>query len=252
MPHFDNDNLKLAYLDGGDPDGPPVLLVHGFASNKEVNWVNPSWLNTLERAGYRVIAIDNRGHGESDKPHDDAAYTPEKMAGDALALLRHLDIEPAHVMGYSMGARIAGFLALANPEAVRSIVFGGLGIGMVEGVGKWEGIADALLADSIDDVTEPRGRQFRAFADQTRSDRIALAACIKASRKKLSEEEVGRIETPTLICVGTKDDIAGAPEPLAALMPNARVAEIPDRDHMLAVGDKVYKRAVVDFWQELD
>ena len=196
MPHFSNEGLKLAYLDEGDPENVPALLIHGFASNKTVNWVNPSWIRTLTDAGYRVIAIDNRGHGESDKPHEEAAYAPEEMAGDALALLRHLEIDSAHVMGYSMGARIAAFLALRNSEVVRSVVFGGLGIGMVEGLGQWEGIAEALLADSIDDVTEDRGRQFRAFADKTDSDRIALAACIKASRKKLTEEEVGRITVP--------------------------------------------------------
>lgn len=248
MPSFTHDDLRLAYFDEGEPAGDPVLLIHGFASSKTVNWVNPGWLKTLGDAGYRVIAIDNRGHGESDKPHDTEAYTPEKMAGDAIALLRHLEIPNAHVMGYSMGARISAFMALAAPEMMRSVVFGGLGIGMVEGLGGWEGIAEALLADSIDDVTEPRPRTFRAFADQTQSDRVALAACIQSSRKKLTPEQAGQIAMPVLIAVGTKDDIAGSPQELAALIPNAEAVDIPGRDHMLAVGDRVFKQAALEFF----
>ncbi|QKV20550.1 alpha/beta fold hydrolase [Oricola thermophila] len=247
MPSFIHDNLSLTYFDEGEPAGDPILLIHGFASNKEVNWVNPGWLKTLGDAGYRVIAIDNRGHGESDKPHGTEAYVPERMADDAIALLRHLEVPRAHVMGYSMGARISAFMALAAPEMVRSLVFGGLGMGMVEGVGSWEGIAEGLLADSIDTVSDPRARAFRLFADQTGSDRIALAACIRSSRRKLTAEQVRKIEVPAMIAVGTKDDIAGSPHELAALLPRAQVVEIPGRDHMLAVGDRVFKQAVLEF-----
>lgn len=247
MPSFQHDTLNLAYFDEGDPSGEPVLLIHGFASSKTVNWIGPGWLKTLGDAGYRVIAIDNRGHGDSDKPHDSEAYTPDKMAGDAVALLEHLGIPDAHVMGYSMGARISAFMALAAPQTVRSLVFGGLGIGMVEGVGGWEGIAEGLLADSLDLVTDQRARAFRMFAEQTGSDRVALAACIRSSRVKLTPDQAAQIEAPTLVAVGTKDDIAGSPQQLAALMPHARVVDIPGRDHMLAVGDRVFKQAVLEF-----
>lgn len=207
---FSHDGLRLAYFDEGDPAGDPVLLIHGFASSANVNWVHPGWLKTLGEAGYRVIAIDNRGHGASDKPHDPEAYYPPVMAGDAVALLNHLGIAEAHVMGYSMGARISAFLAMAHPERVRSLVFGGLGIGMVEGVGDWDPIAEALLAPSLDVVTHERGRMFRAFADQTKSDRLALAACIETSRVLVTREQAEKIDAPTLIAVGTKDDIAGS------------------------------------------
>ncbi len=251
-PHFHDfthQGLKLAYFDEGDPSGDPVLLIHGFASSALVNWVHPGWLKTLGDAGYRVIAIDNRGHGRSDKPHDREAYHPPIMAKDAVALLDHLGIPAAHVMGYSMGARISAFLALAHPERVRTLVFGGLGIGMVEGVGDWDPIADALRAPSLDDVTHARGRMFRAFADQTKSDREALAACIETSRTLVTAGEVARLDMPTLIAVGTKDDIAGSPQALAVLMPDAVAIDIPGRDHMLAVGDKVFKQAVLEFYE---
>jgi pimeloyl-ACP methyl ester carboxylesterase len=249
---FVHDGLELAYFDEGAPSGHPVLLVHGFASSANVNWVFPGWLKTLGDAGYRVIAIDNRGHGASAKPHDPALYRPRLMAGDAAALLDHLAIPEAHVFGYSMGARITAFMALAHPNRMRSVVLGGLGIGMVTGVGEWDPIADALLAPSLDDVTHARGRMFRAFADQTKSDRQALAACIMTSRDLLTPEDVARIDVPVLIGVGTKDDIAGSAQELADLMPDARAIDIPNRDHMLAVGDRVFKAAVLEFYAEIE
>lgn len=247
-----SDGLEIAWYEAGHPDGEPVLLIHGFASTAHVNWVFPGWVKVLGEAGYRIIAFDNRGHGMSDKPHDEAAYTPEKMAGDAANLLDELGIELAHVMGYSMGARISAFLALARPDLIRSLVFGGLGIGMVDGVGDWDPIADALLAPSIDDVSHPRGRMFRAFADQTRSDREALAACIRTSRTLVSEADLAKLSMPALVGVGTRDDIAGSAADLAALMPRAKALDIPERDHMLAVGDKVFKAAVLEFWADVE
>lgn len=247
MPEFSHDGLNLAFLDEGPRDGTPILLIHGFASSKVVNWVNPGWIQVLNEAGYRCIAIDNRGHGASDKPHDTAAYAPEKMADDAAALLDHLNIQCAHIMGYSMGARISAFMGVQHSQKVRSLIFGGLGIGMVEGVGDWDPIAEALLATSLDDVTHPQGRAFRAFAEQTKSDRLALAACIQASRTLLTEAQMAAIQAPTLIAVGTKDDIAGDAQALADLMPNAEAFEIERRDHMLAVGDASFKKRAVAF-----
>ena len=248
---FRHDDLQLAYFDEGDRQGPAVLLIHGFASTASVNWVYPGWLKTLGEAGYRVIAIDNRGHGTSDKPHDSEAYRPWIMAEDAVVLLDHLGIDRAHVMGYSMGARISSFLTLAHPARVRSLVLGGLGIGMTDGVGDWDPIADALLAPSLDTVDHARGRMFRSFADQTKSDRVALAACIRGSRDLISRQDMATIEVPTLVGVGTKDDIAGSPQELAALMPHAEALDIPGRDHMLAVGDRVFKAAVLEFYQRV-
>jgi pimeloyl-ACP methyl ester carboxylesterase len=248
---FEHDGINLAFFDEGNRSGSPVLLIHGFASTANVNWVNPGWLKTLGDAGYRVVALDNRGHGASDKPHDPESYRPWVMAEDAVALLDHLHIWEANVMGYSMGARISAFLALTHPERVRSLVFGGLGIGMTDGVGDWDPIADALLAPSLDEVSHPRGHMFRAFAEQTKSDRVALAACIRGSRDLISREDMATITAPTLIGVGTKDDIAGSPQELADLMPNAEALDIPNRDHMLAVGDRVFKKAVLEFYQRV-
>ncbi len=245
MASFKNGAVEIAFLDEGQ--GEPIVLVHGFASTKEVNWVAPSWVTTLTRAGCRVIALDDRGHGASSKLYDPAQYHSATMAEDVRALLDHLSIERADVMGYSMGARISAYLALEHPDRVRSLILGGLGARLVEGVGLPQSIANALEAPSLDAVTDPTGRTFRAFAEQTKSDLKALAACIRGSRQTLTREEVASIRTPTLIAVGTKDNVAGSAQALAALMPNARALDIPDRDHMLAVGDKVYKAGVLEF-----
>lgn len=245
MPSFHHGSIEIAFLDEGQ--GEPIVLVHGFASAKEVNWVAPGWVSTLTGAGRRVIALDNRGHGASSKPYEAADYHTSNMASDVLALLDHLGLSRADVMGYSMGARITAFLAFEHPGRVGSIVLGGLGMHLIEGVGLPESIALALEAPSLDDVTDPQGRMFRAFADQTKSDRRALAACIRGSRQVLSREQVASIEARALIAVGTRDPIAGSPEALAAIMPNAMALPIPDRDHMLAVGDRVFKAGVLDF-----
>ncbi len=245
MPHFIHDDVELAYLDEGE--GEPIVLVHGFASNKETNWVYPGWVSTLTRAGRRVIAMDNRGHGRSTKLYDPAGYHSAIMAEDVRALINHLGLPRADVMGYSMGARITAFLAVAHQQYVRSAVLGGLGVHLVEGVGLPETIALGLEAPSRADVTDPTAHMFRAFAEQTKSDLKALAACIRGTRQTLTRAEVGRITLPVLVAVGSNDRIAGPPEALGALIPNAQVLVIPGRDHMLAVGDRVFKAAVVEF-----
>lgn len=249
MPQFREDGIEISYLDEGAGD--PVLLIHGFASNKMINWVYPGWVDLLVKDGRRVIAVDNRGHGESSKLYDPEDYGAPIMAEDARRLLDHLGIERTDVMGYSMGARISAFLTLNHPERIARVVFGGLGYGMIAGVGDPEPIASALETERIQDIPDKTGRAFRAFADQTGSDRRALAACMRSSRQKISEAEIGRIEKPALIAIGTRDDISGSAQGLADLMQDARVLDIPGRDHMLAVGDKVYKQGVIEFLHEV-
>src|SRR5688572_30471138 len=144
MPSFRNGAVEIAFLDEGE--GEPIVLVHGFASSKEVNWVHPGWTATLTRAGRRVIALDDRGHGASSKLYEPADYHTSLMADDVRALLDHLQIERADVMGYSMGARISAFLAVRHPARVRSLILGGLGIKLVEGAGLPASIAEALEA----------------------------------------------------------------------------------------------------------
>ena len=245
MSSFHNGSVEIAYLDEGEGD--PVVLIHGFASSKNVNWIYPAWTSTLTKAGYRVIALDNRGHGESSKLYDPEQYSIGIMAGDARALIDHLKIERADMMGYSLGGRITAYLALNDPQRIRSAILGGIGMTMIVGGGPGENVASALEAASLEDVTDPMGRTFRAFADQTRSDRRALAACLRGSRRLMTREEAAAIKVPTLIAVGTTDDVAGSAYELGQIIPGSQVLDIPNRDHMRAVGDRVYKDGVLEF-----
>ncbi len=248
MDRFSHEAFDIAYLDQGKGD--PVLLIHGFASSSLVNWVNPGWIKTIEEAGYRAIAFDHRGHGQTTKSYRETDYTPRKMGSDAIALLDHLGIRRAHVFGYSMGARISAFMALDYPDRVATLILGGLGSGLVDGVGNWDPIAEALRASDPSTVVDPRGKMFREFADRTKSDREALAACIRLSRAELAPDEVAQIRQPALVAVGTKDDVGGRAGPLAALLPNGEAFDIEGRDHMLSVGDRSFKARALQFWKD--
>jgi pimeloyl-ACP methyl ester carboxylesterase len=245
MPSFHNGAVEIAYLDEGD--GEPIILVHGFASSRNVNWVYPAWVSELKNNGRRVIPFDNRGHGESGKLYDAADYEIGVMADDISALMDHLEIARADVMGYSLGSRMTAELAQRQPQRLRSAILGGIGMALIEGGGPGENVAAALEAPSLEDVTDPVGRTFRAFADQTRSDRRALAACLRGSRRVMTAEQAAGIRVPMLIAVGTTDEIAGSAHALGQIIPGAEVLDIPNRDHMRAVGDKVYKAGVLEF-----
>lgn len=247
MPSFSSDGIDIAFIDEGPRDGAPILLIHGFASNAKTNWVDPLWVKFLVGNGRRVVAMDCRGHGASAKLYTQDAYGSPLMAEDARRLLDELNISRADVMGYSMGARVTAFLAMNHPARVRTAIFGGLGINMVRGLAGTGPIAHALEADSIDDVTNPTARTFRAFAEATKGDLKALAMCIRSARAVISAEMLQTLKCPVLVAVGTDDVIGGSASELAALIPGAEALELQGRDHMRAVGDRSYKTGVEDF-----
>jgi pimeloyl-ACP methyl ester carboxylesterase len=247
MHTFNSAGVEIAYHDEGQ--GHPVLLIHGFASNWRVNWQATGWVKTLVEAGYRVVAIDNRGHGESEKLYEPTRYSAPMMSDDAARLLEHLKIRSARVMGYSMGARISAFLTMQRPELVEKVVLAGLAERLVTGVGGAEQIADGLEAPTLQDVKDPGARSFRVFAEQTKSDRKALAACIRSSRVKIKEEALARISCPVLVVAGEVDDVAGKVQPLVDMIPGARGVVLPGRNHMNAVGDMTFKREVLGFFK---
>src|SRR5436305_13411935 len=155
MPTFKHDGVEIVYLDQGAGD--PIVLVHGFASNKETNWVQPGWISTLTRDNRRVIALDNRGHGQSTKLYDPADYHTDAMAGDVAALIAHLGLQRADVMGYSLGARIGAVLAARHPQRVRALILGGVGIKLLDVAGLHADLARALEAPPIAGATDPEG-----------------------------------------------------------------------------------------------
>jgi pimeloyl-ACP methyl ester carboxylesterase len=252
------DGVRLAWETVGS--GPSILLIHGFASSRIQNWKQPGWYQTLTEAGYSVIAMDCRGHGESDKPHDPAAYGHDTMAEDAIRVLAAAGAGPVFLMGYSMGGFIGLHLLLGRPELVRRLAIGGVGatyLQPAEGVpdrmadpavrGR---IADALLVDDPNGIADPTAKTFRTFADQGGKDRRALAACMRAMRRNYGAAELRKSTRPVLVVCGEKDHMAGPPGPLAAAFADGRSVSVPRRDHMTAVGDKVYKEAVIAFFSE--
>ncbi len=245
MHKFNSDSVEIAFDDVGQ--GEPVLLIHGFASNGRVNWVETGWVKTLLDGGFRVITMDSRGHGESEKLYNPDLYSSPEMAEDARRLLDHLKIRRAHVMGYSMGARIAAFLTINHPSRVGAAIVAGLGARMITGIGGGAEIARGLEAASLTDVTDAPARGFRVFAEQTRGDLRALAACIKTSRVGITEDMLATIKNPVLVVVGENDDVAGEIRPLLEAIPGATGVTLPRRNHMSAVGDKQYKEAVLTF-----
>jgi pimeloyl-ACP methyl ester carboxylesterase len=245
MQKFNSNGVEIAYEVWGE--GAPVLLIHGFASNAFVNWRDTHWVKVLNEAGHQVIALDNRGHGQSEKLYDSAQYSAPIMAEDAVRLLDHLKIQQADIMGYSMGARISAFVSMAHQSRVRRAVFAGLASRMITGVGGAEEIALALEAESAAHVEDRASRGFRIFADQTKSDRRALAACIRSSRVKIKQEALAEIQVPVLVIAGELDDVAGKVEGLTSVIPHAKGVVLPGRNHMNAVGDRGYKDAVLAF-----
>ncbi len=245
MQHFDSDGLDIAYTDLGAGD--PILLIHGFGTTATINWVRSGWADALVAGGRRVVAVDNRGHGESAKFYDPAAYRMMDLAEDARRLLDHLGIRRADVMGYSMGSRIAALLALGHPDRVRSLIIGGMGKSLVEGLPPADAVAEALEADSLDMVDDEKGRIFRQFAERTRGDLRALAACMRAPRDAVAGHALARLEMPVLVAIGTDDTIAGPIAELAVHLPEAEFYDIVDRDHMRAVGDAAYRQRVLQF-----
>jgi len=239
-------DYKLAFEVVGT--GAPIVLVHGFGSNRRINWRAPGWYDTLIGAGRQVIAFDLRGHGESDKPHDPAAYDEGELAADVVRLIDHLGHDKADVMGYSMGGFITTRLLHDSPQRMRRAVIGGVGENYYgRDTFQAEAIAAALRAPESAKVTDPMQRQFRLFAEQGKNDLEALALAMTRPRRSITAAEFRGLDVPVLIVVGERDEITGPPGAFAEAIPGARVLIVPKRDHMMTVGDKAFKQAVLDF-----
>lgn len=234
-----DDGIAIAYRTwGAGGHERPVVLHHGFAADALVNWVWPGIVDGLLAVGRRIVAIDARGHGASDKPHDPARYGEVRMAADLGQLLTHLGADEVDLVGYSMGAIVSLIAASTNP-AVRRLVVGGIGAGVVDLGGVDRRVIDpsrlavALEADDPDTVEPGEPRNFRRFADATGADRLALAAQARSVHR--APIATGDITAPTLVVAGADDPLASHPERLAAAIPGARHVVIPG-DHLGAVG----------------
>ncbi len=247
MAYFDSNGVRIHYEDQGS--GAPVILVHGFASNAENNWGITGWYKTLT-PHYRVIALDCRGHGQSDKPHDAAAYSGTTMGDDVIRLMDHLGIKRALLMGYSMGGRISMGLLARHPERFRAVVLGGIGAGAgVTETAARDTIVKALLAEDKSKIEAKQARLFRDFAELNHNDLRALAACMGSGPQPVTANQFARNDVPVLVVVGTRDDLIPKPEDLANMIPMARLLRLEGRDHLSAPGDKLYHQAVTKFFE---
>jgi pimeloyl-ACP methyl ester carboxylesterase len=241
------DGLTLAYDDLGPRDGAAMLLVHGFASNRQEAWRRTGWYAALETRGRRIIALDLRGHGESDRPHDPARYGRERLVSDLIGLLAHVGVGRADVFGYSMGARLALSLALAAPQSVDHLILGGVGGRLLESAPRDDRMGAAMEADDPASIAEPLLQSFRQFADEQGEDRLALAAFTRAASEQFAASDLAAVRSPTLVVAGARDALAGDVEVLADAIPGARAITLAGCDHFNAIPHGLLKAAVFDF-----
>ena len=245
------DGVSIAYDDIAPPGGGrgAILLIHGFASNRYEGWRRTGWYGAFERRGMRVIALDQRGHGESEKLYEPDGYARDKLAADAFALLDHLGVGRADVFGYSMGTRTALAMALAHPDRVSNLILGGVGGKLREPSPEAAGnpMADAMLAEDPASIKEPMLQSFRQFADEQGEDRKALAAVTGVKNPAFDWDAAGRLPMPVLVVTGVGDSLAGDPADLARVFPAGHGATIPGCDHFSAIPHALTKAAVFDF-----
>jgi len=252
MPEFvtASDGVAIAFERLGE--GPAIVLVHGFGSSRSQNWKSTGWYGGLTAAGFSIVAMDCRGHGDSGKPHDEGAYGHDRMAQDVIAVMDAAGLTSALVCGYSMGGFIGLRLLAAHPERITKMAIAGVGENYLKdsitSPAARAALADALVTEDKESITDARGKMFRAFADQPGKDRFALAACMRAMSPRLAPATLAALTRPILVVAGAQDDTAGRPEPLADMFADGRAVVIPGRDHMSAVGDRHTRQAVIDFF----
>lgn len=247
--------MQIAYDDIGSPDLKPVVLVHGFSSNRNEGWRRPGWYAALDKRRERVIALDLRGHGESVKSHDPADYGHNAMAGDIVQLMDHLGVERATLIGFSMGARLSLGAALDYPDRFSNLVLGGIGSRIFDPPRNVGQMAEAMETDDVESIDNPLMKSFRHFADEQGEDRLALAACVRGEGRSFDPDELFAVRTPTLVVAGARDMLAGSPEGLAEAIPDARTVSLPGCDHFATITHAMFKGKVFDFldgWLDLE
>ncbi len=248
---FDSNGLKIHYEIIGQGD--PIILIHGWSLNVKSNWVDTGWVKNLTPIR-RVIALDCRGHGLSDKRYDQEAYSYINMAQDVLNLMEHLGIIKADIFGYSMGAFIALYLLGHYKERFTSVILGGIGDEVMEE----HPIANALLAEDPSQITDHEAKMYRLVAQlDPNNDLKALAHCILQILPEanpiieLGGTGLTEIEIPILIINGEKDTANGTQlDELTSTIPGAKLILIPNRDHFSVIPNRRFKREVLKFLEE--
>jgi len=241
---------EISFTDQGSGDA--LILVHGFAASSQENWGKAGWISMLTRANRRVVAIDLRGHGHSAKLYQPTDYSLGSMAGDVLALTEHLQLKKPDLIGFSLGARVVLEALRTRGDRFLLGVLCGVGEALINPRAERDPalLANAMEAASIDAVGDDMAKRFRMFAEAQGQDLKALAACARgfnAMARPWTREVLAGIKNETLVIAGSGDDLAGAPEPLAACFPNAKAKRIPGCGHMDCLTQPMFKAAVMDF-----
>jgi pimeloyl-ACP methyl ester carboxylesterase len=244
MPHFKSfDGRSLFYDDQGD--GEPVVLLHGFVGDINIDWIRSGIFDLLLDEGYRVIAFDARGHGLSDKPHDAEAYEDDALSKDALALVDELGLDHFTLVGFSMGARTALHVA-AIDSRVRAVVAMGLGHNSLRHNTRGLSLVpDAMLTDDPDSIEHDSIRNFREMADAIHADREALALFMAAERTEVPDI-VDTVTVPVLVITGRDDETAGDPAPFAERLENGKALQTAG-DHAGVKDQPDAHAAIVEF-----
>lgn len=245
------DGTRLATYTWGDIDAPVVVIVHGFASNARDNWVLTGWVRDLTRAGYRVLALDQRGHGRSDKPHDAEAYAIRTLAADVETVMDVYLVEEAAYVGYSLGARVGWEVVRDLPQRISRAVLGGVPDGMpLSGldldqvhayIDHGEAVRDRATQNYIALTERVPGNDLRSL--------LALAQGMRRTRT-VDPDPSNAPTQPILFATGSKDAIIEGSRTLAGAAPQGRFFEIPERNHFNAPGSRAFKDSGLEFLAE--
>ena len=243
------DGEWIATYDFGEADAPVVVAVHGFASSGLLNWRTTGWVRDLLRAGFRVIAIDQRGHGDSSKPHDPAKYSMELLVADLLAVMDGYMVNEVAIVGYSLGARVGWHAALELPDRVTRAVLGGIPDG--DPLTRFRvDQARAYVADGIA-VTDPLTASYVEMASGIRgNDLDALVALVEGMRGGLQPDPANPPQQPLLFATGSEDSILAKSRALAEATPNGTFFEVPGRNHFNAPTSRAFRDSAVEFLTE--
>lgn len=242
---------RVATYSWGDEAHPVVVVVHGFASSTRDNWVSTGWVRDLLAAGYRVLALDQRGHGASDKPHEPGDYDLRQLAGDVESMLDTYLVDEARYVGYSLGARVGWEVLQDFAPRIPRAVLGGVP----------DGIPLARL--NIDQVrtyvevgtpvTDPVTQNYIRLSERVPGNDLrallAIAGGMRASRT-VDPDPAYAPQQPVLFATGSLDAIIEGSKALAAACPQGSFLEIPDRHHFNAPGSRVFRTAAIEFLGE--
>lgn len=241
-----SDGFKIATYEWGSDDQPTVVVVHGFASSALLNFFQTGWVRDLTRAGFRVIALDQRGHGASDKPHSPGDYTLEKLVGDLLAVMDTYMLDEAQYVGYSLGSRVGWQAAIDLPERITRVVLGGIPDG--DPLTRFRvDEARAFIADGtpVDDVIT--NAYLTMAGSIPGNDLDALVSLVEGMRGGTQPDRAHPPTQPILFATGSEDGIIEKSRALAEATPSGTFFEIPGRHHFNAPTSRAFRDAAITF-----